>query len=213
MTCTHFPRNGKKLVQRENSPLQVMTKLEISRKIPEYYFFRFAENACKSSRKPRKISVNLSEIRRFQEIFINLRAYERSNGETRDSSRRASEIRDTESPRSEHARLEHACGGDGAGRGRLRALAVDARRGVARRGAFSAACRSVDGEEVGVGRGVARSGVRGWGGGGAGARCGGGRRRASRLAVDGGRGVGGRAKPRPTRGRVDGGGVVGMRGV
>ena len=27
------------------------------------------------------------------------------------------------------------------------------------------------------------------------------------------RGVGGRAKPRPTRGRVDGGGVVGMRGV
>jgi hypothetical protein len=33
------------------------------------------------------------------------------------------------------------------------------------------------------------------------------------LGVDGGRGVGGRAKPRPTRGRVDGGGVVGMRGV
>jgi hypothetical protein len=41
----------------------------------------------------------------------------------------------------------------------------------------------------------------------------GGRRRASRLAVDGGRGVGRLAKPRPTRGRVDGGGVVGMRGV
>jgi hypothetical protein len=35
--------------------------------------------------------------------------------------------------------------------------------------------------------------------------------RASRLAVDGGRGVGGRVKPRSTRGRVDVGGVVGMR--
>jgi hypothetical protein len=36
----------------------------------------------------------------------------------------------------------------------------------------------------------------------------GGRRMVSRLAVDGGRGVGGRGKPRPTRGRVDGGGAV-----
>jgi hypothetical protein len=52
---------------------------------------------------------------------------------------------------------------------RLRALAVDARRGVARRGSFCAACGSADGEDAGVGRGVARSGVRGlgrgWGGG------------------------------------------------
>jgi hypothetical protein len=48
----------------ENSPLQVMTKLEIYRKLPEYHFFRFAENASKSSRKPRKMYVNLSEIRR-----------------------------------------------------------------------------------------------------------------------------------------------------
>jgi hypothetical protein len=88
------------------------------------------------------------------------------------------------------------------------ALAVDARRGVARRGSFRAACGSVDGEGVGVGRG-AWGGVARWGRGG---RGGGevwrGRKRVSRVAVDGGRGVGGRDKPRPTRGRVDGRGVV-----
>ena len=49
------------------------------------------------------------------------------------------------------------------------------------------------------------------GAGGAGARCGGGRLKVSRLAADGGRGVGGRGKPRPTRGRVDGGSAVGVR--
>ena len=141
-----------KLVQPENSPLQVMTKLEISRKLPEYHFFRIAENASKSSRKPRKISVNLSEIRRFQEIFINLRAYEGSNGETasrRDPSHRDSSIRARERRR----------GGRGA---------VRVRAGVGRRRASrgSAAWLLLRGVRVGRRRrrgGRPCGGVRGWG--------------------------------------------------
>ena len=179
-----------------------MTKLEISRKLPEYYFFRIAENASKSSRKPRKISVNLSEIRRFQEIFINLRAYEGSNGET--ASRRDPSHRVAES-------LEHASVGEGVvvRSAYARASGADARRGVERRGVERAV--RVGRRRRGGGRPC--GGVRGWGGAFGGEVWRGGRRRASRLGVDGGRGVGGRGKPRPTRGRVDGGGVVGMRGV
>jgi hypothetical protein len=38
------------------SPLQVMTKLEIYRKLPEYHFFRIAENASNQLAKSRHIS-------------------------------------------------------------------------------------------------------------------------------------------------------------
>jgi hypothetical protein len=50
--------------------------------------------------------------------------------------------------------------------------------------------------------------VSGWGAGGGGAGGGEVWRGRKRVAVDGGRGVGGRVKPRPTRARVDGRGVV-----
>jgi hypothetical protein len=161
----------------------------------------------KSSRKPRKMYVNLSESDKLE------RAYEAAR--TRRDSSDSSNPRDCEHPRLEHPRLERAGAAVTGGAVRLRALAVDARRGVARRGSFCMrrAGRSTANRRGGGSWGGAawRAWQRGWGGGGAGARWGGGRRTVSRLAVDGGRGVGGRVKPRPTRGRVNGGGAVCVR--
>jgi hypothetical protein len=43
-----------------------------------------------------------------------------------------------------------------------RALAVDARHGVARRGSFCAPCGSVDGKDAGVGTALSEVGWRAW---------------------------------------------------
>ena len=90
---------------------------------------------------------------------------------------------------------------------RTRALAVDARRRLARRAAYATPHASVDGE----GARVARRGPRGAPRGAHGARrrvwLAARRTRDARFGVDGACRVPQRAKPRPMSWRVDGGGV------